>query len=353
MTICHERGYEIDIYVMEWQGDIPEGFNVTVIPVKGWSNHTKVSSFIKLTQPRLEQGRYNLIIGFNKIPGLDLYYAADPCYLDRVRHQKDYFIQQFSGRVRSYLKGESAVFSIESKTVSLMISDIQAALFKKHYDTPDHRLLMLPPGISEDRKRPHNWQDIRQDFRSEFSIKDDDFIVLMVGSSFKTKGLDRAIKSVASLPTTQLEKTHFLILGEGNSSFYQKIVEKLSITDHVHFFGGRTDVPRFLIGADVLIHPARKENTGTVILEAIVAGLPLLVTAVCGYAKYVKESEAGLVSDSPFNQFNFNAQLNSMLDKERLYNWSRNGLAYAASEDLYSMPIKVADIIDNMTHAKK
>ncbi|HIF61158.1 MAG TPA: hypothetical protein EYQ26_17000 [Rhodospirillales bacterium] len=33
MTICHQRGYEIDVYVMEWQGEIPAGFNVHIIPV--------------------------------------------------------------------------------------------------------------------------------------------------------------------------------------------------------------------------------------------------------------------------------------------------------------------------------
>lgn len=43
---------------------------------------------------------------------------------------------------------------------------------------------------------------------------------------------------------------------------------------------GRSDIPRFLLGADLLIHPAYNENTGTVLLEALVAGLPVLVSAV-------------------------------------------------------------------------
>jgi hypothetical protein len=43
----------------------------------------------------------------------------------------------------------------------------------------------------------------------------------------------------------------------------------------------------FLLGADLLIHPAYNENTGTVLLEAVVAGLPVLTTAVCGYAHYI------------------------------------------------------------------
>ena len=46
--------------------------------------------------------------------------------------------------------------------------------------------------------------------------------------------------------------------------------------------------------ADLLIHPAYNENTGTVLLEALVAGLPVLVSAVCGYAHYIAEADAGL-----------------------------------------------------------
>jgi len=352
MTICRQRGYDIDVYVMEWQGDIPEGFNVHIIPLQGWSNHRKVASFVQQIQAKLEHGNYDLIVGFNKIPGLDLYYAADPCYIDRVKNQKDYFLQQYLGRVRFYSKGEASVFSEQSATVALMISDIQMALFKKHYHTPDNRLLMLPPGISADRKRPDNWQQIRHDFRDEFSIADDDFIVLMVGTGFKTKGLDRGIEALASLPAAALNKAHLFVVGDGDTAPYQKRADKLSIAEHVHFFGGRTDVPRFLLGADVLIHPARKENTGTVILEAIVAGLPVLVTEVCGYAKHVTKSQTGGVSNSPFKQVDFNTQLMSMLDKNYLQTRSVNGLSYAESEDLYSMPTQVADIIDEMTHAK-
>jgi UDP-glucose:(heptosyl)LPS alpha-1,3-glucosyltransferase len=39
-----------------------------------------------------------------------------------------------------------------------------------------------------------------------------------------------------------------------------------------------------------------------VLLEALVAGLPVLTTAVCGYAHYMVEADAGLVVPEPFEQ---------------------------------------------------
>ena len=352
MTICHERGYKIDVFVMEWQGEIPAGFNVHIMPTSGWTNHGKVASYIKQITPKLNSGDYDLVIGFNKIPHLDLYYAADPCYLDRVKSQSGYLFKQLSGRVRFYTAGERAVFGAESSTISLMISDVQCELFKQHYAIPESRLIMLPPGIDEGRRRPDNWQSIRQEFRQEFSVPDEHFILLMVGTGFKTKGLDRAIIALADLPQTIRKQCHLFVVGDGDTEPYQRLAKQYGVAEQVCFFGGRTDVPRFLLGADVLLHPARKDNTGTVILEAIVAGLPVLVTDVCGYAKYVTQAQAGLVVSSPFNQADFAGQLMQVLQQDSLLKWSKNALDYAASEDLYSMPEKVADIIDQMVESK-
>jgi UDP-glucose:(heptosyl)LPS alpha-1,3-glucosyltransferase len=120
----------------------------------------------------------------------------------------------------------------------------------------------------------------------------------------------------------------------------------LGLGDHVTFMKGRSDIPRFLLGADVLIHPAYNENTGTVLLEALVAGLPVLVSAVCGYAHYIAEANSGLVLDEPFEQHQLNDYLSRMLqDNAARVTWGRNGLAYAETADLYSMPQHAADVI--------
>ncbi len=74
------------------------------------------------------------------------------------------------------------------------------------------------------------------------------------------------------------------------------------MSDQVQILKGRSDIPRFLLGADLLIHPAYNENTGTVLLEALVSGLPVLVTEVCGYAHYIAEADAGRVLPAPFDQ---------------------------------------------------
>ena len=352
MTICRDRGYEIDVYVLEWHGDIPEGFNVHVISVSAWTNHGKVKKFINKITPKLQSGEYDLIVGFNKVPGLDLYYAADPCYLDRVNKQANTFLYQLSPRFRFYSSCERSVFGKDSNTVSLMISDVQRDLFKLNYATPDERLLMLPPGISRDRKRPENWSEIREKTRAKLDIKTDEFALLMVGTAFKTKGVDRSISAVAALPENLRAKAKLFIAGDGDSKSYIEQAKKLGIETQIEFLGGRKDIPELLLAADLLLHPARKENTGTVILEAMVAGLPVIVSQVCGYAKHVSKSKAGEVVAEPLKSLEFEQKVADMLQTKKLQQWSENALEYAETEDLYSMPEEAADIIEQQLQFK-
>ena len=353
LSLCQQKGYAIDIYVMECHGDVPEGFNIEIIETKGFSNHKKVANFIEQFHDRIAKQDYDLVIGFNKIPDLDLYYAADPCYLDRVKSQPDYSLMKHNPRVKFYSACEKAVFKTSSKTVTLMISEVQRQLFKKQYGTQDERLIMLPPGIDPSRKRPEDWQQQRSQLRDQFGIKDDQFLLLMVGTGFKTKGVDRSISALANLPTKLKSKTRLFIIGEGSTTAYEKQAKELGINERVRFFGGRDDIPQFLLAADLLVHPARKENTGTVILETIVAGLPALVTDVCGYASHVSRSHSGLLMSSPFKQDEFDLKLITLLNRKRLTELSEHAIDYATTEDLYSMPEKAAGIISEMLDSKQ
>jgi len=175
----------------------------------------------------------------------------------------------------------------------------------------------------------------------------------MVGSAFKTKGVDRSIKAISALPKDLLEHTYLMVVGEDSLPNYQRLAEEKGVGENVLFMGGRSDVPEFLLSADLLLHPARKENTGTVILEAMVAGLPMLVTDLCGYAKYVSHSCAGKVVPSPFKQETLNDMLTKMLQSSEKEIWSNNALRYAETEDLYSMPEKAVEAIEQFVREKE
>jgi UDP-glucose:(heptosyl)LPS alpha-1,3-glucosyltransferase len=90
-----------------------------------------------------------------------------------------------------------------------------------------------------------------------------------------------------------------------------------------------------------------------ILVEAIVAGLPVLTTATCGYAFYVEQASAGQVVPSPFRQATLNDTLQMMLCSGERDSWSGNGIAYGRCEDLYSLHERAAEYIHQQVLEKQ
>jgi UDP-glucose:(heptosyl)LPS alpha-1,3-glucosyltransferase len=181
-------------------------------------------------------------------------------------------------------------------------------------------------------------------FRAEFGLAEDDLLLLQVGSGFKTKGLDRSLKALA-LPDELRQRTRLIVIGQDEPGPFLRQAASLGVGERVSILQGRSDIPRFLLGADLLIHPAYNENTGTVLLEALVAGLPVLATAVCGYAHYIEEAEGGLVVPEPFAQSRWTRWRIDAEDEAARARWQANALAFAETADIYSNAERAADLI--------
>ena len=349
---CQQLGYEIQVYTLSWQGDIADGLQVHQLPSRGVRNYVRYRNFIKRVQQQLRANPVAAVVGFNRMSGLDVYYAADPCFRQEHVENRSGLVR-LRGRYRFFLQQEQAVFGRASGTLVLMISALQLQYYQQYYHTPDTRIRMLPPGISRDRVAPQNRDEIRTGFRLEFGLAGDHLLLLSVGSGFNMKGFDRGLLAVAALPETLRQRVRLFIIGQDKQAPVQRLVQQLGLQENVRLFPGRDDIPRFLQGADLLLHPARHENTGTVIVEAIVAGLPVLTTATCGYAFHVEKAAAGRVVPSPFRQPVLNQVLQEMLCSDEREAWSVNGIAYGRSEDLYSLHERAAEYIHQYVLARR
>ena len=343
---CLSRGHQIDVFTTSWQGEIPEGFHVSVLPVRGLTNHRRRETFAAKLNQIVTTKPYDAMVGFNKMPGLDVYYAADTCFAAKAQGRN--FLYRLTARSRSYLNLEKAVFDRRASTEILLLSEKEKAVFRRYYGTPEHRFHLLPPGISKDCLRPANAVEIRNELRRELAIGPETNIVLMAGSGFKTKGVDRAIRAISALPSTLRKQTILLVVGQGKALPFRWLAWRLGIADQVLFLQGRKDILRFFLAADLLLHPAYLENTGTVLIEAMAAGLPVLATAVCGFSYHIERAAAGIIVPSPFEQDMLNQYLVKMLTSDKQAQWQQNGKAYVANTDVFSRAEKAADIIEKV-----
>ena len=343
---CISRGHQVDVYTTSWQRDIPEGLNVVLLPVSGITNHKRRESLVQKFNHIISNKSYDAVVGFIKMPGLDVYYAADTCYAAKARERSIFY--RLTGHCRSYLRFEKAVFDRNSAAEILLLSEHEKPVFKEFYDTPDHRFHLLPPGISNDCLAPANAAEIRNQLRRELEIGPQTQVVLLVGSGFKTKGVDRAIRAISALPSALRKLTILLVVGQGKALPFRWLAWRVGVAGQVLFIQGREDILRFFLAADLLLHPAYLENTGTVLIEAMAAGLPVLATDVCGFSIHVKRAAAGMLVPSPFRQETLNQYLKTMLTSEKKAQWQRNGKTYVANTDVFSRAEKAADIIEKI-----
>ena len=92
-----------------------------------------------------------------------------------------------------------------------------------------------------------------------------------------------------------------VLVGEGRwLRKYQAQVKVLG--DRVLFLGRRKDVGALMAAADIFVLPSLREAFGLVLLEATVAGLPIIATDVGGIPEIVENQKTGLLVKSKDGQ---------------------------------------------------
>lgn len=316
---------------MRWEGPRPPEFDVIEYPQHGMSNHARARGLAAELAVALPTRDIDCVVGFNRMPGLDIYYAADPCYSVHAAASPRPWLR-WSSRHNTWSALEAAVFGSEGAARILTLTAEQERDFAACYGTDPDRFRRVPLPLSPDRGKPVQADAERAAFRAEFGLEENTCLLLAIGSSFATKGLDRTLRALADLQTTRLGKDlRLFVVGEGARARYWRLARRLRVQDQVQFFGGRADVGRFLLGADLLVHPARRESGGIVLLEALAAGLPVITTASCGFAPAVAEADAGTVLEEPFDQAAFaGAIAAAVTDRSLRSRWSAAGSRYGA-----------------------
>jgi UDP-glucose:(heptosyl)LPS alpha-1,3-glucosyltransferase len=93
------------------------------------------------------------------------------------------------------------------------------------------------------------------------------------------------------------------------------------------------------------------EAAGSVLIEAIATGLPVICTELCGFSTYVRASNAGHVLPGTFHQEELNAVLESLLmHRENLKFLSREALEYASHINLTGRSKAIVDFLEKIQH---
>ncbi len=119
--------------------------------------------------------------------------------------------------------------------------------------------------------------------------------LLFIGRISWKKGLDRLIAALPHVPDTRL-----VVAGNDEEGYRPALVAQAAaagLIDRVMFLGpvNGAEKAALLARAQALVLPSYSENFGNVVLEAMAAGCPAVVTPEVGIADIVRTSGAGWV----------------------------------------------------------
>jgi len=294
---------------------IPE---MNVVSVVGHTNHKRIANFSKAVAAWRVRHPVDALLGFDCMPGLDFYYSAAmpwPVY---------YWPKRWLPRYQTYQKLERSVFGADAQTFLFFLADNQVKEFTQRYQLSSSRSLVLPPTLYSSQRMPNQFYSSRMRVREYFKIADDQHLLINIAIYGQQKGTDRAIRALMDVPDAVL-----LSVGLGSNEAFKKLAHESGVGERVRFIGYTQDIEELISASDFMVHPARVETSGNVIIESLLYGVPVISSAICGYSSHVSRAKGGIVLTEPFELSRLVQILQECLREEVLASYRANARTYA------------------------
>lgn len=273
--------------------------------------------------------KYDIIHTHNSSPQLYAAIANLFCHKNMVTTEHNTYNRKRGNRLFTLV--DSWMYSKYKKVIC--ISDQAEENLRKHIgETSDKsRILTIYNGV---------------DIKTVFSaipiadMKSDKFIVVMVAAFRLQKDQKTLIKALSMLPENQYE---LWLVGDGDYLEQMKdYVKRHNADNFVKFLGMRTDVPRILKTADVIVMSTHYEGLSLSNIEGMAAGKPFVATDVDG----IREVTKGYGILVPHEDANSLAEVIKRLHEDKQYYQQIAEMCYkrAIQFDLSEMVKKYNDI---------
>jgi UDP-glucose:(heptosyl)LPS alpha-1,3-glucosyltransferase len=164
------------------------------------------------------------------------------------------------------------------------------------FGVPEHKVSVIYPGFDTCRFNAGSREELSAAAREELGVKPGEVLFgLVTSGDFEKRGLPAFLRGFAAM-SKQFPATRALVVGkESRPGPYLGLARELGIVDRVFFRDPIADVQRFYHALDVYVHPARWEEFGMSVLEALACGLPVITGASVGAAELMSGAGRELV----------------------------------------------------------
>jgi glycogen(starch) synthase len=168
--------------------------------------------------------------------------------------------------------------------------------------------------------------------------------VVFLGRIVGQKGVATLVRAVARLRTTGAQ---ILFVGDGaQRARIERLARELGVADRIRITGfvSHDRVPAVLASADLLVLPSDYEELGTVLLEAMQAGLPVVASRVDGIPEVVEDGVSGLLVPPGEPQALADAIDAVLSDPALAHRLAANASTHAGDHDLDHIAAQIHDL---------
>lgn len=286
--------------------------------------------FLDSLDQHLKVNPYDLVHAMLPVRRCDIYHPQ--AGVESITFPRSHPLQRLTNRRRAWFaRVERDLLEGKRPPVVLCMSERSRLETQSTFLIDTSRLITLYNGVDSDRFTPDNTP-------SEVPPR-----LVLIGQDFERKGVDIAIRAIARVPDVHLQ-----IVGKDDPTTYKELADQLRVGERVEFCGPRSDVQNVLRGATALIHPARFEPFGMVVPEAILMGVPPIVSRISGASEIVRDGIDGRIVDQ---ESDYSLAIRDVLQNHPTMRESclkrRNELSYRTHLD------KLLKIYDRILSAKR
>ncbi|MEX2140402.1 MAG: glycosyltransferase [Pirellulales bacterium] len=189
-------------------------------------------------------------------------------------------------------RSERWMFRWCSRTFDWLIANSRsAAELGKSLRFAEDRISVIPNGHQVER---YQHRTDRERVRAALGLAADERMLLCVGRLTDTKRVCDAVAALDLLASSEAVK--LVIVGDGpERGALEADAARRGLQGNVIFAGTRNDVPELLQAADIFIFPSETEGLPNALIEACLAGLPIVACQVAGVVDVVSDSETALL----------------------------------------------------------
>jgi UDP-glucose:(heptosyl)LPS alpha-1,3-glucosyltransferase len=162
------------------------------------------------------------------------------------------------------------------------------------------RVEVVYPGYDPAKFNRDERDALRPWVRKQLKLGAKDVLIgLVTSGNFEKRNVDFFLRSVAKLPGELKPRCHFLVTGrESKVAHYKSLAKEVGLGRRVHFSDFTSRVQDSYHALDVCVLPAKLEEFGRVVLEAMACGLPVITSDRVGCSELFPSGSRALVFPS-------------------------------------------------------